>query len=212
MRLHDALDQISEIRQQVGRAVIYRGLRSSSVAASAFLAWIGAGVQVWLVPRPMHYLRAYMAVWVAVAIGSVLAAGWAMVQRTRASGSRMERDQALEVVERLSPVLGVGAWLTVVLALWAREQVWMLPGLWAVLFGMGILSMRRMLPRIMMGVGFYYLAAGLACLAWAQGSWALSPWAMLSTFGVGQVLSAAGLFWSLERESLCEGSPQIPND
>lgn len=165
MRLHDALDQIAEIRQQVGRAVVYRGLRSSAVAVSALLAWAGAAVQPWLVPDPMLSMRRYIALWFVVAVGSMLAAAWAMVQRSRASGSKLEREQALEVVERLSPVLGVGAWLTVVLAIWAREQVWMLPGLWSVLFGLGVLSMRRMLPRPMMLVGMVYLASGLACLA-----------------------------------------------
>lgn len=199
MRLHDALDQIAEIRQQVGRAVVYRGLRSSAVAVSALLAWAGAAVQPWLVPDPMLSMRRYIALWFVVAVGSMLAAAWAMVQRSRASGSKLEREQALEVVERLSPVLGVGAWLTVVLAIWAREQVWMLPGLWSVLFGLGVLSMRRMLPRPMMLVGMVYLASGLACLAWAQGPWALSPMAMASTFGVGQALAAGVLFWTLER-------------
>jgi hypothetical protein len=144
-------------------------------------------------------MRRYLTLWFVVAVGSVLAAAWAMVQRARLSGSKLEREQALEVVERLSPVLGAGAWLTVVLTLWAREQVWMLPGLWAVLFGLGVLSMRRMLPRPMMAVGMWYLASGLACLAWAQGAWALSSVAMASTFGIGQALAAGVLFWTLER-------------
>ncbi|XAM00634.1 hypothetical protein OT109_04425 [Phycisphaeraceae bacterium D3-23] len=204
MRLHDALEQISEIRQQVGRAVLYRGLRSSAVTVTAALAWAGAAAQSVLVPEPMRDMTGYMAVWFVVALGSAGAVAWAMVKRSRTGGSKLEREQALEVAERLSPVLGVGAWLTVVLALWSRDQVWMLPGLWAVLFGLGVLSMRRMLPRLMMVVGMYYLASGLMCLAWAQGPWALSPWAMASTFGVGQALAAGVLFWTLERPAVAE--------
>lgn len=204
MRLHDALDQISEIRQQVGRAVLYRGLRSSAVTVTAVLAWAGAAAQVWLVPDPMGHMKGYMSVWFVVAVCSIAAVAWAMVKRSRAEGSKLEREQALEVAERLSPVLGVGAWLTVVLSLWSREQVWMLPGLWAVLFGLGVLSMRRMLPRLMMVVGMYYLASGLAVLAWAQGALALSPWAMASTFGVGQALAAGVLFWAFERPAVLE--------
>ncbi|MEM9415971.1 MAG: hypothetical protein AAGA29_10925 [Planctomycetota bacterium] len=204
MRLHDALEQIADIRQQVGRAVLYRGLRSSAVMVTAGLAWAGAAAQSWLVPEPMRDMTGYMAVWFVVALASAGTVAWAMVQRSRSGGSRLEREQALEVAERLSPVLGVGAWLTVVLALWSRDQVWMLPGLWAVLFGLGVLSMRRMLPRLMMVVGMYYLASGLMCLAWAQGAWALSPWAMASTFGVGQALAAGVLFWTLERPAVVE--------
>ena len=204
MRLHDALEQIAEIRQQVGRAVLYRGLRSSAVAVTAGLAWIGAMAQSRLVADPMRDMTGYMAIWFVVAVCSVGAVAWAMVKRSRSGGSKLEREQGLEVAERLSPVLGVGAWLTVVLAVWSRDQVWMLPGLWSVLFGLGVLSMRRMLPRLMMVVGMFYLASGLTCLVWAQGSLALSPWAMASTFGVGQALAAGVLFWAFERPAVVE--------
>jgi hypothetical protein len=61
------------------------------------------------------------------------------------------------------------------------------------LFGLGILASRRQLPRATFWVGAYYLLAGCFCLAWANGEFALSPWALGVTFGVGQLLSAAVL-------------------
>jgi len=45
----------------------------------------------------------------------------------------------------------------------------------------------------------FYLATGTLCLALAQGEHALSPWAMGLPFGVGQLLAALVLYWTLER-------------
>jgi hypothetical protein len=42
----------------------------------------------------------------------------------------------------------------------------------------------------MIAVAVWYLAAGLACLAFAGGAHALSPWAMGVPFLVGQLLAA----------------------
>ena len=76
----------------------------------------------------------------------------------------------------------------------------MLPGLWAILFSLGVFASFRLLPRPTYWVGVYYLMAGACCLAWAQGEAAFSPWAMGLTFGIGQFLAAAILYWNLERD------------
>jgi len=69
----------------------------------------------------------------------------------------------------------------------------MLPGLWQLIFSLGVFSSCRFLPRPMFGVGVWYLAAGLVCLVIENGERALSPWAMGIPFGVGQCLVAAVL-------------------
>ena len=70
----------------------------------------------------------------------------------------------------------------------------MLPGLWQVLFSLGIFASCRLLPRATFGVAVFYLASGLTCLALARGEAAFSPWAMGLPFGVGQLLAAAVLY------------------
>jgi hypothetical protein len=47
----------------------------------------------------------------------------------------------------------------------------------------------------MFAAGVWYLAAGLAWLAFANGAHAYSPWAMAVPFGIGQLLIAAVLYW-----------------
>ena len=82
---------------------------------------------------------------------------------------------------------------------YAPNSLWMLPGLWSILFGLGVFASRHFLPRATLGVGIFYEAAGVFCLAAAQGDHALAPWSMAVPFGFGQLLSAAVLYWTLER-------------
>jgi hypothetical protein len=57
------------------------------------------------------------------------------------------------------------------------------------------------LPKATFWIGVFYMTAGVLCLLWARDSFAFSPWAMGVPFGVGQLLSAAILYWTLERKS-----------
>ena len=76
-----------------------------------------------------------------------------------------------------------------------------LPGLWAVLFSLGVFASRPYLPRIIGWVALYYLVAGTVLLAMAADSTSLSPWGMGLTFGLGQIASGIVLYWNLERKS-----------
>jgi hypothetical protein len=69
----------------------------------------------------------------------------------------------------------------------------MLPGLWELVFSLGVFASCRFLPRQMFAVGVWYLAAGLFCLTVGSTTRALSPWSMGVPFGVGQLLVAAVL-------------------
>jgi hypothetical protein len=64
---------------------------------------------------------------------------------------------------------------------------------------LGIFACCRLLPRATSWVGVHYMASGAICLAIGNGPHALSPWMMAATFGVGQILAAAVLYYCLER-------------
>jgi hypothetical protein len=199
MELHDALAEIAEIRLRVERTNVFRGYRSLPVAFSGLLAFAAALVQgVWL-PEPMRRLPDYLALWIGVALVSMAAAGAEMALRARRSGSPLACDLTRLAVEQFLPCLVAGALLTYAIARFAAESTWLLPGLWQILFSLGVFASHRLLPRSAFGVGVFYLFAGLACIALARGAWALSPWAMGIPFGAGQLLAAAVLYWTLER-------------
>jgi hypothetical protein len=103
-------------------------------------------------------------------------------------------------VEQFLPCLVVGALITVAIAVVAPETAWMLPGLWALVFGLGVFASARLFPRPVVWVAAYYLLAGTACLASGKRFETLSPWMMAATFGVGQLLAAAIVYRCVERK------------
>jgi hypothetical protein len=205
MDLRDALTQIAEIRQTVARAETFRGYRAAPVAFSGVLALAAAVLQALWLPDPASNLTSYLMLWSGAALVSVLVTGLFMVLHCWHSTSSMTRTLALLAISQFAPCLVAGGLLTYVLYQQAPQALWMLPGLWAMLFSLGVFASYRLLPKATFWVAVYYLAAGACCLAWAQGDGAFSPWAMGLTFGIGQLLAAAILYWTLEREHEKQG-------
>jgi hypothetical protein len=199
MELREALSQISEIRRQVARTQVFRGYRAVPVALSGALALAAAGVQSVWIPDPAADLDAYLALWVGAAVVSMLGTGAEMYLHCRHSRDSLTPATTWLAVSQFAPSVVAGGLLTLVLVWYAHESLWMLPGLWAMLFSLGIFASYRLLPRETFWVGVFYLVSGMMCLAFAQGPGALSPWAMGLPFGVGQLLAAAILYWKLER-------------
>ena len=75
----------------------------------------------------------------------------------------------------------------------------LLPGLWAICFGIGIFASRPYLPRASGWVALLYYAAGVALLWIARGPEPLRGWWVGGTFGAGQLMAALVLYWNLER-------------
>jgi len=204
MELHEALTQISEIRQQLARSEIYRGYRSLTTSVSGLLAILGAVLQPLFVASPDSELGRYLIFWIGIAAISAIVVGSEVWWRTRRTDSEALRQMTWLAVEQLSPSLVVGALLTLCIFQAAPEVSWMFPGLWALIFSLGVFASHRLLPPASLWVALYYASCGLGCLYWGQGANALSPWQMGISFGGGQLMSAAILFWTLERtQSRC---------
>jgi hypothetical protein len=199
MELREALSQISEIRRQMARTEVFRGYRAMPVAFSGLLALAAAGFQAVWVPEPSAQIEAYLAIWFGAAAVSALAAGVEMAIRARAEAIYWGRRVTWLAVEQFVPSLVAGGLLTFVLVRNSPEVAWMLPGLWQVLFGLGVLASFRLLPKATFWVGVWYTLSGLGCLLMAKGAAAFSPWAMGLPFGGGQLLAAGILYWTLER-------------
>jgi hypothetical protein len=149
---------------------------------------------LWL-PDPASALFEYVTVWVATAAISIFLIGFEMVARSRRIHSGLADEMIHAATEQFVPAGVAGAMLTFVLYRFAPQTLWMLPGLWQIVFSLGIFASCRTLPRPMFAAGIWYLAAGLASLAWANGAHAYSPWAMAVPFGIGQLFIAAILYW-----------------
>jgi hypothetical protein len=199
MELREALCQISDIRRQMARSEVFRGYRSMTVGFSGVLGLLAAAFQPWWVASPESELGRYLCLWIGVAAASLLVAGAELYWRARRAGAGLARHMTLLAVEQFLPSVVVGALLTLCIYRSAPQVAWMLPGLWSLVFGLGIFASYRLLPRQVFWLGLYYVLCGSGCLLWGQGDNALSPWQMGISFGGGQLLGAAILYWTLER-------------
>jgi hypothetical protein len=194
--LDKALADITAMRSQMARGAEFQGYGPVTVAATGVLALIAGGAQaVWL-PDPAADVLSTIALWVATAAVSVVLIGIEMVARSRRIHSGLADEMIHAATEQFIPAGVAGALITVVLYRFAPETLWMLPGLWQIVFSLGFFASCRSLPRPMFAVGVWYLATGLATLAFANGVQAFSPWAMAVPFGVGQLLMAGILYRS----------------
>ena len=199
MELREALTQISEIRQQMARTEVFRGYKAIPVAFTGVLAILSALVQAVYLRDPAEQSLAYLGLWIGTAVVGGVVAGIEMLLRTYGPESSLRREITWLAVEQFMPCLATGGLLTLVLVRVAPESLWLLPGLWQILFSLGIFASSRLLPRATSGVAFFYLITGLLTLALARGDAAFSPWAMGLPFGIGQFFAAAVLYRTLER-------------
>ena len=187
--LDKALADISAIRSQIAAGTAFRGYGPAVVAATGGLALITAVFQFLWLDDPTGHPLIFFSSWAATAFVSGGMIWIEMQARSRRHHSGLSDAMILQAVEQFLPVGVAGASLAVVLWKFAPETLWMLPGLWQVVFSLGVFASCRSLPRGMFAVGVWYLVAGLVTLA-VSSSAPFSPLAMAVPFGIGQFLMA----------------------
>ena|SRR5580698_1847795 len=191
--LSKALGDIGSIRRQMARSTEFRGYGPATLAATGGIALAAACAQaVWLTDAALHPL-AYLSIWGVVAVVSGATIGAQMISRSHRMHSGMANEMIRMAVEQFLPAIGTGMVLTAVIASYATSALWMMPGLWQILSGLGIFSSCRFLPRAMTFAGAWYLMTGLFSIALADDR-AFSPWVMGVPYGVGQFLIAGVLY------------------
>jgi hypothetical protein len=193
--LDKALGDIESIRRQMARSTEFRGYGPATLVATAVLAIAAAGAQTALVPDPVNHMEAYLGIWLSTAAVSAGLAGAQMYTRSRRIHSEMSDEMMMMAVEQFLPSVGASLLVTMVLLRYVPAALWMLPGMWQLIFSLGVFSSCRFLPRPMLVAGVWYLFTALACIALGD-SRALSPWAMGIPYAVGQLLVAAILFFA----------------
>jgi hypothetical protein len=197
--LNKALSDISSIRRQVAHSTEFRGYGPATLASTGILAFAAAGAQALRLPDPAHHMPTYLSIWIVAAALSAAMIGIEMYARTRRIHSGMADEMIRMAVEQFLPSVGAGALITLALVRYVPAVLWMLPGLWQIVFSLGVFSSCRFLPRPVAAVGAWYLLTGLTCIALGDGR-ALSPWAMGIPYGVGQLLVAGILLFTRKQE------------
>jgi hypothetical protein len=197
--LYKALAQIHAIRGQMARGTEFRGYGPETVAATGLLAAAAALFQAAVLKDPMGHATRFLYIWISTAALAVLVTGLQTITRTRRVHSGFASHMIGSAAESFLPAIAAGVLVTLVLVRSAPRDLWLLPGLWQIFYGLGIFASCRFVPRQMLAVGVWFMATGALCLATGVGDHALSPWEMGFPFGIGQLLIAAVLKFSYRK-------------
>jgi hypothetical protein len=196
MDVSRALSQIAEIHQQIAKGELYRGYRPLPVAASGLIGIAAASLQ----PRdlPVRDPVAFVWYWCAVA-GLAGLVGASEIAYNYVREDDADRRRTRRVVGQFLPSMVGAAAITASFVHLSDTLIPLLPGLWAICFGIGVFASRPYLPRASGFVALFYYAAGIALLWQARGPGSLHGWWIGATFGIGQLLAALVLYWHVER-------------
>lgn len=200
MHIHQALADVRQIQSVLAKTERFRLLRATTVAATAVLAFLGAWLQAWLVGEASESPLAYAVYWSAIASAGAGCALLASAWRYWGRPTSWDRAMWLEASRSFVPALAVGGLLTAVIALRYPSVASLLPGIWSLLFGLGVWATTRVFPRGMSGVALYYLIVGVVAILFAE-RWAFSPWWMSVAFGGGQLLMCGVLAYEERQQS-----------
>ncbi|MDE1162839.1 MAG: hypothetical protein PW792_12965 [Acidobacteriaceae bacterium] len=198
--LDRALGDIRDIRRNMAQNTVFRGYGPLALCTTAAFAVIAALLQAHFVPLPTEHPRLYVGLWTST---GVLSAAWILVHavtRSRRLHSALADDMISLAIEQFLPAAVAGCLLTIVLLLNAPQSIWMLPGLWQLIYSLGVFASCRFLPRAMLSAAAWFLLSGLLCLSLGNQR-ALQPWTMASAFGIGQTLIGLVLYATAKGEA-----------
>jgi hypothetical protein len=192
--LDEALADIAAIRTQIARGSQFRGVGPATMAATGGLALLAAAIQAFWIADPASDVAHYLVLWIATAILSVALIAVETITRSRRIHSGLADAMIHGAIEQFLPAGAAGALLTLVIVRFRPQDLSLLPGLWQVIFSLGIFAASRSFPRPIFAAGAWYLVSGLAILAFADNTIAFSPWIMGLPFFIGQTLIAGFLY------------------
>ncbi|HTD37132.1 MAG TPA: hypothetical protein VK669_06445 [Candidatus Limnocylindrales bacterium] len=203
MDVSRAIADLDEVRSRLASVQRFRGLSGPAALASGLGALGTGAVQLAVIPHPAGAEDAsrYVALWIAcLAFALAVNYGAVAVWLVRNWSSRT-RTELRTAAFAILPSITAGGVLTA--ALLARGEIGMLPGTWALCYGLGLIAARAMLPRGMIGIALGFAAVGSALL-FSAGANALAWWVMPLTFGFGQIGIATLLLRDEAQRSLEE--------
>lgn len=198
MEIDKALEQLEEIHSHVHRTELYRGYRSVLIAAIGVVALVAAFLQARFVD-PAHP-ASFVRFWVGVAAFNFLLPISQILFHYFLYESPLERKKTRMAVGQFVPCLLAGAFLTFAIGQTNEAFIVLLPGLWCILFGMGIYASRPYLPGAIHWMAGLFFSGGIVLLGLVPSGQSLSPWGMGSVFGLGLLLGACILYFNLERK------------
>ncbi len=189
MHVREALDRLDAIHDHLARAEEYRGFRTAAVALTGALGLMAAAVEPLLAGPGAEGFVVY---WVAVAaVGAAVSGGPALFAHARTEDD-FARRRTRRVLGQFLPCVLAGGAVAAGFVRGGPDLVAFLPGVWAVVFGLGVVAARPFLPPGVALVGPFYLLAGCLLVGRPPAAEQMG-WAVSGVFGVGHLGTALAL-------------------
>ena len=176
-----AMDNLRFIRQTMERAGSFTAVPGWGGVAMGVTALAAAVVASRQTARDL-----WLATWLAEALVAFGIAGWAMVWKSHAAKMPLLSGPGRKFALSFSPPLVVGALLTLVLYRLGLAGV--LPGIWLLLYGAGVVTGGAFSVKIIPVMGLCFMLAGAAALfspaAWGNGFLAAGFGGLHILFGI----------------------------
>lgn len=196
--LDQALVDIRNIRRQVARTTEFRGYGPFTLSATSAIALLAGAAQSHWIPEPATHPEQYVALWLTTGVLCAALIATQMLTRARRLHSGMADEMVRMAVTQFLPAGIAGAILPLVLLHITHSVFWMLPGLWQIVFSLGVFASCRCLPRLMHLVGAWFLLTGLGCMVLGDAR-ALAPATMSGAYVIGMLLVAAIHYFSAKK-------------
>ncbi len=179
--IHQALSEVRELRRRILDKQRFKGYSGRARALSGCLALLGAALV------GLNYVRAtetaILGVWAAVCTAAILLNYGAVLYWYLNDGEAGRDARRLRPLWDVVPAFLFAGALTAVVV-W-RGDFDYLYGIWMGLFGLASLSSRHSMPPGIVWVGWFYLLAGIVCLAVPSVTFH-SVWVMGIVFFIGE--------------------------
>jgi len=159
----DNLRYIRETMERAGSFTAVPGWGGVAMGMSAVAASVIAANQI--------SARAWLATWLMEGALAVAIGIFAMWRKARAAGLTLWSPPTRKFIFSFVPPLVVGAALTT--ALWHAGVVSIIPGVWLLLYGTGVITGGAFSVRVVPVMGVCFLALGVIAMLPAAGLWGL---------------------------------------
>ena len=171
--LHDrAMDNLRYIRETMERATAFTGISGWGEIVIGITALFASAIAA-----QQATFNAWLSVWIAEGLISLLIAGWSMDRKARAIEMPLGSGPGRKAVFSLTPPMIAGGLLTIVLVQAGLTNA--IPGVWLLLYGTGVITGGMYSVRVVPIMGICLMALGALALF----SPAYSNWFMAAGFG-----------------------------
>jgi hypothetical protein len=172
--LHDrAMDNLRYIRETMELATAFTGISGWGEIAIGITALVAS-----VIAAQQATFNAWLAVWIAEGLISLLIAGWSMDRKTRAIKMPLGSGPGRKAVFSLTPPMIAGGLLTIVLVQAGLTNA--IPGVWLLLYGTGVITGGMYSVKVVPIMGICLMVLGALALFSPP---AFANWFMAAGFG-----------------------------